>query len=106
MPQLRFMPRRSPVRNAVEYAAAVCALKSLEWSPLPLAHWLARRYAGLLDRLIPRLRRAAERNLSAALSELDAAGRARVIDGVFRSIARLLVTFARFPAIRRDDLSR
>jgi Kdo2-lipid IVA lauroyltransferase/acyltransferase len=100
------MRHRSRARNAVEYCAAVCALKSLEWAPLPLAQWLARCYARLLDLTIPRLRQVAHRNLSQAIPELDVTQRASLIDGVFRSIARLLVTFARFPSIRRENLDR
>jgi Kdo2-lipid IVA lauroyltransferase/acyltransferase len=99
------MHRRSRVRNAVEYCAALSVVKSLEWSPLPLARGLARIYARLLDLGIPRLRRVAYRNLSLAFPEFDASQRARIVDGVFRSIARLLVTFSRFPSIRRDNVA-
>ena len=52
-----------------------------------------------LDLAIPRLRRVAMRNLAMALPELDERARTRIADGVFQSIARLLVTFARFPRI-------
>jgi len=97
------MGRRSALRNRIEYVAALAVLKSLEWAPLPAAHWLARRYASLLDRAIPRLRRVAYRNLQLAMPEAD--GRA-IVDGVFRSIARLLVTFAKLPSIRKENLAR
>ena len=39
-----------------------------------VAHWLARRYARLLDRAVPRLRRVAFRNLAMALPELGRRG--------------------------------
>jgi len=97
------MGRRSALRNAIEYFAALAVVKSLEWAPLPAADWLARRYAALLDRAIPRLRRVAYRNLQLAMPEAD---RRAIVDGVFRSIARLLVTFARFPSIRKENLAR
>ena len=100
------MRQRSAIRNRIEYGLALGVVKSLECAPLAAAHWLARRYARLLDLAIPRLRRVARRNLSLAFPNLDEAQRARIVDGVFRSIARLLVTFARFPSIRRDNLSR
>jgi len=100
------MPTRSAIRNGVEYSAAVLVLKTLEWAPLPLAHRLARGYARLLDLALPRLRRVAYRNLSLALPELGAARHAKIVDGVFRSIARVLVTFAKFPAIRCDNVRR
>jgi Kdo2-lipid IVA lauroyltransferase/acyltransferase len=97
------MRRRSAVRNVLEYAIAVAALKSLEWAPLPLAARTAEAYARLLDRALPRLRRVAETNLSFALPELNAARRAEIVDGVFRSIGRVLLTFARFPSINRAN---
>ena len=100
------MRKRSPVRNAVEYCLAAAVLKSLQYSPLPVAHALARVYTRLLDRVIPRLRRVAERNLALAMPELAIDRRSRIIDGVFRSIARILVSFAKFPAIRRENLDQ
>src|SRR5205807_3752046 len=59
--------------------------------------------ATLLDRAIPRLRRVARRNLAMAMPD---AAPEPIIDGVFRSIARLLVAFAKFPHIRRGNLAR
>jgi len=100
------MRPRSAIRNGFEYCLALVVLKSLEYAPLPLAHGLARGYAHLLDRAIPRLRRTAVRNLALALPELSGERRAAIIEGVFRSLARLLVTFAKFPSIRRDNVSR
>jgi len=97
------MRRRSAFRNRFEYCLALAVLKSLEWTPLTLAHILARAYTRLLDLAIPRLRQVACRNLAFAL---PGSAPSPVIDGVFRSIARLLVAFARFPSIRRDNLSR
>jgi len=97
-------PRRSRLRNLTEFLLALAVLKSLEWSPLPLAHRLARGYTRLLDLALPRLRRVAQRNLSMALPELGDARRREIADGVFHSIARLLVAFAKFPSIRRGNL--
>jgi KDO2-lipid IV(A) lauroyltransferase len=100
------MRRRSTARNLAEYWLAATVVKSLEYAPLPAANALARFYAGLLDRAIPRLRRVARRNLAMALPELTPDQHAVIADGVFRSIARLLVAFAKFPGIRRGDLDR
>jgi KDO2-lipid IV(A) lauroyltransferase len=94
------------VRNWAEYGVALCVLKSLEWAPLGVANRLACAYARLLDRAIPRLRRTAFRNLALALPELGTVRHAQIVDGVFDSIARMAVSFARFPAIRRDNVSR
>ena len=60
----------------------------------------------LLDLALPRLRRVAMRNLAMALPQTDPRSRTRIVDGVFRSIARLLVTFARFPRMDRRNVSR
>lgn len=77
---------------------------SLASGPLSSANWLARRYAGLLDTAIPRLRKIADRNLTFAYPDKDAGWRKRTIDGVFDSIARLLVSFARFPQITKANV--
>ncbi len=98
------MRRRSWIRNFAEYAAAQAVLQSLAWTPLAMAHPLARTYAGLLDLAMPRLRRTALRNLSLALPELGAERHRQIADGVFRSIARLLVAFARFPRMRTQNI--
>jgi KDO2-lipid IV(A) lauroyltransferase len=100
------MRRRSTARNLVEYCLAVVVVKSLEYPPLPLAHSLGRFYARLLDRAIPRLRHVARQNLALALPELTPQQHVQIADGVFRSIARLLVAFAKLPHIRRDNLAR
>jgi KDO2-lipid IV(A) lauroyltransferase len=97
------MRQRSTFRNGTEYLLALAAIKSLEWMPLPIAWRLARIYTRLLDLAIPRLRQVAQQNLALALPHEDGA---RIIDGVFASIARLLVAFARFPSIRRENLHR
>jgi len=97
---------RSNLRNRTEYGLVLFVVKSLEWAPLGLANRLARVYARLLDRAIPRLRRVAVRNLSLAMPELGAARHAAIVDGVFHSIARLAVSFARFPSIRRENVAQ
>ena len=94
---------RSLLRNAVEYAAAVAVVKTLEWPPRAISMALARFYVGALDLALPRLRRTARRNLSLALPESKPAERENLVDGVFLSIARLLVAFAKLPRMR--DLS-
>ena len=100
------MSQRSLLRNVLEYGVAVVALKSLQWAPRRLAFALARFYTRLLDLAIPRLRRVARRNLAMALPEFTPARHAQIVDGVFHSIARILVTFAKFPSIRRGYLGK
>jgi KDO2-lipid IV(A) lauroyltransferase len=98
------MRTRSAIRDGAEYGAALVVLKTLRWAPRTLADRLARVYARLLDRALPRLRRIAYRNLALALPALGPARHREIVDGVFRSIARVLVAFAKFPAIRRDTV--
>src|SRR5262249_48162736 len=98
--QCRFMRPRSGLRNNVEYWLAQVVLKSLAWAPIPVAHRLARAYTGLLDLALPRLRRVALSNLAMALPELTRREHQRIASGVFASLARLLLTFSRFPSMR------
>jgi KDO2-lipid IV(A) lauroyltransferase len=100
------MRQRSRLRNALEYCVAVAALALLQWAPRKLAFTLARLYTRLLDLAVPRLRVVARRNLAMALPEFTPLRHAQIVDGVFRSIARILVAFAKFPAIRRDYLGQ
>ncbi len=100
------MRRRSAFRNWTEYLLALAVVKSLEWPPLPLARRIARGWCALLDLALPRLRRVALRNLSLAMPALEESARRRIADGVFRSLARLLVSFARFPSIDAARLDR
>jgi KDO2-lipid IV(A) lauroyltransferase len=99
------LTKRSALRESVEYWAALLVVKSLEVSPLWLAGRLARAYARLLDVAVPRLRRVARRNLELALPQSGAAERERIASGVFHSIGRLLVSFARFPQIDRSNVN-
>ncbi len=99
------MRQRSKLRNILEYAAAVAAMKLLEWAPLPVSLVLARGCTRLLDLGIPRLRGVALRNLELTMPELDRTQRARIASGVFDSIARLLVAFAKFPRIGTANVS-
>jgi KDO2-lipid IV(A) lauroyltransferase len=72
--------------------------------PRPAAEKFARGCASLLDRALPRLRCSAERNLERAYPDKDAAWRAATIDGIYASVAHLLVAFSRFPRITRDNV--
>lgn len=69
-----------------------------------MAERLGAMYARLLDLAIPRLRRIADRNLTFAYPDRDEAWRRQIIHGVFASIGRLLVVFARLPHINRKNV--
>jgi KDO2-lipid IV(A) lauroyltransferase len=100
------MRRRSALRDTVEYSMALAVMASLAWLPLPIANRLARGYTRMLDVALPRLRHVAMRNLAMALPGMPASEHRRIADGVFRSIARLLVSLARFPQINAANVHR
>ena len=78
----------------------------LIWSLAHAPLGLARFYTALLDLAIPRLRRTAMRNLELAYPEKSPAERRAITNDVFRSIARLIWIFARFPEMSRQNISR
>ena len=86
--------------KTAEYWLARFVLATLSSTSLRTANALARVYVRLLDLALPRLRRTALKNLEMA----GFAGRERITTGVFDSIARLVVSFARFPKITRDNV--
>jgi KDO2-lipid IV(A) lauroyltransferase len=86
--------------KTAEYWLARFVLATLSLTPLRTANALARIYVRLLDLALPRLRRTAVKNLEMA----GFAGRERITIGVFNSIARLIVSFARFPKITRENI--
>ncbi|MEZ5352224.1 MAG: lysophospholipid acyltransferase family protein [Bryobacteraceae bacterium] len=98
------MKKRSRLRTGLEYAAARFVLATLSYGPVAFSERLARVYTGLLDRAIPRLRRVAMRNLALALPSLDSAEHARIASASFHSIARILVSMARFPRIGKSNV--
>jgi KDO2-lipid IV(A) lauroyltransferase len=95
------LARRSAFRNRAEAAIARIVLASLRGFPS-----LGSFYGSLLDRAIPRLRRTALINLRFAYPDRDEAWRQATADGVFRSIGRLLATFAKFPDINRGNVKQ
>jgi len=84
---------------------ALAFIWTLRVCPLGAADALARAATRLLDTAIPRLRRVGLTNLSFAFPQLDIARHNQIIDGVFRSIARMLVAMARFPLLNRANIS-
>jgi KDO2-lipid IV(A) lauroyltransferase len=84
----------------IGYLAARLVVFSLAWLPMSLANLRAKVFAKLLDLAVPRLRRTALRNLELAGFE----DRKRIVKGVFRSIARLLVSFAKLPRINKQNV--
>ena len=60
----------------------------------------------LVDLLLPKLRRTGLKNLSFAFPKSTLGERQQIIDGVFRTVAGILVTLARFPALNRENISQ
>jgi KDO2-lipid IV(A) lauroyltransferase len=97
--------RKKPaLQIELEFWLVRFVVATLEWSPLPVANWLGNTYARLLDRALPRLRRVAMINLEMIYPHKPLAERKRIADGVYRSIGRILVSFARFPSIHEDSV--
>lgn len=92
------MAQRSPQRNRVEYLLTRAALGSLAHGPKALSYGLAWCYAQLLRFLVPKLTRVAKRNLQLAGLPPE------TVYGVWRSIARHMVVFARMGGITKDNV--
>jgi len=103
---LERVSRRSAIRNWVEYAPAWPILKALEWLPLPASRLLARSLGAAAHALTPGWRRIADRNLRLALPEMPEMRRAAVIRQVYQHLARVLLSLARMPRIREDNLEQ
>lgn len=93
------------MRPRLEYAVVWPLVKALGILPRPLARLMALLLAGAVYHLHPRLRRVGLRNLEIAMPELPTKERSRIVRGVFRSLARLLVEFCRFPKYTRANVS-
>src|ERR1700719_2968706 len=79
---------------------------ALDRLPLSMANGVARATTRLMYLALPKLRRVALKNLSFAFPELTADKRSQIVDGVFRSIARLLVALARFNSLNSFNISQ
>jgi Kdo2-lipid IVA lauroyltransferase/acyltransferase len=88
-----------------EYALAGTLVNALRLLPLPVASSTARAASRILDVALPKLRRVARTNLAFAFAEIEPAKREGVIDGVFESIARMLVSMARFPRLNAANIN-
>ncbi|HEV2200858.1 MAG TPA: lysophospholipid acyltransferase family protein [Bryobacteraceae bacterium] len=97
---------RSALRNWAEYVAVAGLIATLRYSPRSIAERLARFYVHLLDIAVPRYRRIARRNIQLAMPKLALEERKRIADGVFRSIARVLVGVARLPDLNPQNINK
>jgi len=89
---------RSPARNRFEYLLTRLVLLTLSIGPRELSLLLATVYVTILRLAVPKLRRVATRNAEITGVPLKA------INGVWSSIARHLVVFARMPRIDKSNV--
>ncbi len=98
--------RKSRLAIRAEYALAATLVTVLRRLPLPFANVGARAAARVLDLAVPKLRRVAHINLSFAYPQLGSEERERLIDGVFRNVARMILALARFPDLNAANIGR
>ncbi len=96
---------KSWLQIRAEYALAALLLWTLRALPLSASNAVARGATTVLDAIAPKLRRVALKNLYFAFPELGVRQHERIVDGVFRSIARMLVALARFPSLDDANIS-
>lgn len=89
------MASRSAFRNWAEYIAVRAVVGSVAVAPS-----LARFYLRILDRVAPKLRRVASRNLS--MTRMPAS----TLDEVFASLALMLGSFSQFPRITKANVAQ
>jgi Kdo2-lipid IVA lauroyltransferase/acyltransferase len=99
-------PQKNWLQTRLEYAAALALMYALRGMPLSGANAVARTTTRLLDLALPKLRRVALINLSFAFPELDTNQHSQIVNGVFRSIARMLVALARFSSFNSLNISQ
>ena len=87
-----------------EYVIASSLFALLRHLPVPVANRSAALVAKVLDRSIPKLRRVALTNLTFAFPAVTQAERNRIIDGVFETVGRLLVSMAHFPRLNSQNI--
>lgn len=98
------MVRHSPFRNHAEALFVRTLLAAFRRAPFRQA--LSRTAIRGFDAVAPRLGRAALRNLELALPDSSAAERARILNGCWQSLARVVADLARFPDIDRSNVHR
>lgn len=95
---------KSWIQIRAEYTLASALVSALRFLPLSVAYKVGYAATRVLDRAVPKLRRVAMKNLSMAYPSWDEAARTRLVDGVFRTLGRLVVAIARFPSINSSNV--
>lgn len=99
------MSKHGPLRDLAEWMLVWPVLKTLETLPLPLARVEAQALATVLRWATPGLVRVARRNLALAMAQLAPPEHEAIIEGVYQTLARSLLSFARFPTLSRENIA-
>ena len=93
-------------RHCIEFIFCWLVLKTLGSLPRAVARPCAGVLFGILSWFTPRLRRVGLQNLAMALPALNSPERERIVRGVYRSLARLLVEAAHCPTLTRSNVGQ
>lgn len=94
----------SKFRLKAEAAAVRTVFAVVGFFPLRVSMALGKWFGRTVSRLIPRLRKTAERNLEIAMPDLSEAERQRIISGTFGSMGRHLGFVSHFPRFKPEDI--
>jgi Kdo2-lipid IVA lauroyltransferase/acyltransferase len=97
--------KRSALRNWIEFLPAYLLLKSLGLLPRKAAISVSKFIARIIYKVHKRLRQTGFRNLEMAMPELAQHQRAKILEGVFDNLGRLLGEFSQFLKITRATIS-
>lgn len=98
------MGKRGKVQTALEYGVTRAVLGGLGRLPRPLAVATGRRLGRVAYRFGGRLRHTGERNLELAFPEKNEQERARILQGCFANLGRLLGEFSQLPHVTPSNL--
>jgi KDO2-lipid IV(A) lauroyltransferase len=96
--------RKNALTIGIEYALAKAIVGILRFAPIPLAFPIAKLGATALRVAVPKLAKTAHRNLEFAYPEMAERDRGRLVSSVFDGLARSLVVFSKFPALRASNV--
>jgi Kdo2-lipid IVA lauroyltransferase/acyltransferase len=99
-------PSRCSFRQYIEFLAAAGLLRLLGVLPRRLAIYVCNFVAAGSYFLWPRLRQVGLFNLRLAFPEWSETERRRILFGTFLGFGRMLSDFARFPALRRENIDQ
>ena len=92
------------MRNRIEWLCVRLLIAILARVPKPVALGIASLATRLLNISAPKLRRVGRINLSFAFPDHSPTQNEAILDSMFRSLARMLVVFARFPSLNCNNI--